>query len=785
MNNKYDNFLEKFQNQNSFKEEIEKIYLNDYNDLVEDILLKKDSDFIKTLFDYVKISLKELYSSKIFKNVEFIMFIKNIETNFYKNIYLKEKNLFEKTLNYKNIDFISNGEIFNFLKHCKNQEKIPLHSCNKSNNFILVFKEKNNNKINDEIFGIICTNCKKVYKSNIINLYCNHCNKNYYTKIIYNKDFDSNLQPCTWEKYHCNLIYNNQMQCIKCKSNFYLNLEENKLICLNCKFECFPNELVWICVKCGQEFKSDVKIYNPNEYKPIQLCIKKALYEKKFVPNELPCGHDPNYIVHNKNCDGKLLKGELNGKKMIVCKKCHVLSKYEKFNFECPICGLRFKDTGDNKKNKVQFNNYNEDDKNYQKKLYINRKYSKSLQNLQNIHGDNEIYENDNNDNNKNKNKIKTSSKDKNFFHKKTSSSDINDFDDSIDNSNKNTKINPISISKEFFIKKAYTLSKKKSKILENENENPISKYHNLSKKNPLKKRKSNIIVPIFDTNDYEIISQVGSGRTSKVYCCKLKNENEFFALKKKTYLDKNDLELYLYNYAVQYSFLDNPNILNVYYINVSEGEASCLMELGINNWDSEIATLKKMKKFYTENELVDIIYQISIALEALQKRQLAHFNVEPKNIIVFKDKKYKINDFNEIKEVYNDDSNENNFNVNNLIPNENRFISPNLLDYFEKKCKKVDLVKNDVYSLGLCVMYSIKNDINLINKDFTMINNYNNNSGIINKNVENYFYYAEQLSKNHYSNKLKNLVKNMLNVNEHLRFDFTEIINDINEEYK
>ena len=451
MNNKYDNFLEKFQNENSFKEEIEKIYLNDYNDLVEDILLKKDSDFIKTLFDYVKISLKELYSSKIFKNVEFIMFIKNIETNFYKNIYLKEKNLFEKTLNYKNIDFISNGEIFNFLKHCKNQEKIPLHSCNKSNNFILVFKEKNNNKINDEIFGIICTKCKKVYKSNIINLYCNHCNKDYYTKIIYNKDFDSNLQPCTWEKYHCNLIYNNQMQCIKCKSNFYLNLEQNKLICLNCKFECFPNELVWICVKCGQEFKSDVKIYNPNEYKPIQLCIKKALYEKKFVPNELPCGHDPNYIVHNKNCDGKLLKGELNGKKMIVCKKCHVLSKYEKFNFECPICGLRFKDTGDNKKNKVQFNNYNEDDNNYQKKLYINRKYSKSLQNLQNIH------ENDNNDNKNNKNKIKTSSKDKNFFHKQTNSSDINDFEDSIDNINKNTKINPISRSKEFVIKKAYT----------------------------------------------------------------------------------------------------------------------------------------------------------------------------------------------------------------------------------------------------------------------------------------------------------------------------------------
>ena len=780
MKNKYDNFLEKLQNENSFKEEIENIYLNDYNDLFEDILLKKDSDFIKTLFDYVKISLEELYSSKIFKNVEFIMLIKTIETNFYKNIYLKEKNLFENTLNYKNIDFISNGEIFNFLKHCKFQEKIPLHSCNESNNFILVFKEKNNKKINDEIFGIICTKCKKVYKSNLINLYCNYCNKNYYTKIIYNKDFDSNLQPCTWEKYHCNLIYNNPMQCIKCKSNFYLNLEYNKLICLNCKFECYPNELVWICIKCGEEFKSNVKIYNPNEYKPIQLCIKKALYEKKFVPNELPCGHDPNYIVHNKNCDGKLLKGELNGKKMIVCKKCHVLTKYEKFNFECPICGLRFKDSEDNKKNKVQFKSFNNEDNNkYQKKLYINRKYSKSLQN---IHIDNENNENNNNNendnendnNNNNNNQIKNSNE-KNFFNKKRKSSD---FDEPKENNN---KINPISISKEFFIKKAYTLSKKnKPKILEKsiDNENPISsKYQTNTKKPEFQKRKSNIIVPIFDINDYEIISQVGTGRTSKVYCCKLKNENEFFALKKKTYLDKNDLDLYLYNYAIQYSFLDNPNILSVYYINVSEGEASCLMELGINNWESEIATLKKMKKFYTEKEIINIIYQLSIALEALQKRQLAHFNLDPENIIVFKDKKYKINDFNEIKEVYDY--------ANNLIPNENRFISPNLLAYFEKKCKKVDLVKNDVYSLGLCVMYSIKNDINAVNKDFTLINFNNNNNGIINKNVENYFYYAEQLSKNHYSNKLKNLMKNMLNVNEQLRFDFTEIINDINEEYK
>jgi serine/threonine protein kinase len=202
-------------------------------------------------------------------------------------------------------------------------------------------------------------------------------------------------------------------------------------------------------------------------------------------------------------------------------------------------------------------------------------------------------------------------------------------------------------------------------------------------------------------------------------------------------------------------------------------------MELGINNWDSEIATLKKMKKFYTENELINIIYQLSFALEELQNRKLAHFNIDTENIIVFKNNKYKINDFNEIKEAfdyyYSGSS--------NLIPNENRFISPNLEYFFEKKIKKIDLIKNDVYSLALCIMYSIKNDINLITKDFIMINIYNNE--IINKNVENYFFYAEKFSQNRYSNKIKNLLKNMLNVFEDLRFDFTEIIKDINEEYK
>ena len=90
---------------------------------------------------------------------------------------------------------------------------------------------------------------------------------------------DKNIQPATWEKYHCNLIMNEQMKCLQCKNVLSYNLSTNRLICLSCGFNSEPDEILWKCVKCEEEFHSGAKIYNPYEYKPISLAIKKALYE--------------------------------------------------------------------------------------------------------------------------------------------------------------------------------------------------------------------------------------------------------------------------------------------------------------------------------------------------------------------------------------------------------------------------------------------------------------------------------------------------------------------------
>ena len=99
----------------------------------------------------------------------------------------------------------------------------------------------------------------RVYKANYIKLYCNFDSINYYTKIMEKESEDQNIQPAKWEKYHCHLIINQQMQCIKCQNNLFLKLKENKLYCPKCQFTSDPTMILWTCITCGQEFTKKCK----------------------------------------------------------------------------------------------------------------------------------------------------------------------------------------------------------------------------------------------------------------------------------------------------------------------------------------------------------------------------------------------------------------------------------------------------------------------------------------------------------------------------------------------
>ena len=864
--NKYDNFLNKFRNQKQIENEIFRIYEEEYNELFENILIKEESIFIQNLSKNVKLTLIELFSETVLENEKIISSINLMERHFYKNMYLYDREKLLKTLKYKGKFFIENGQNFSFLKHCSYQKNEPNHICNKKNNFIIVLDtdykadlkgiknihRKGSSTEYNIIYAIICTNCLKSYKSNYIKLFCNFCSIPYYTRIITsNEIYNNNLQPATWDKYHCHLIINQQMNCIKCQSPLFLDLKEGKLICKNCNFCDEPYNINWTCIKCGENFNSNAKIYNPYEFKPFSNAIKKGIFEKKSaLPDKIPCGHNPNLIIHNNNCDGKLYFTELNGIQMVLCSKCKVMIKYQKFIFECVECGKKFRKkdiedffNGQNlsdgnldyniKKNIYNFNEYNnninneknKDIKRFSTKNFYSPRPNAGILNRFNFFN-NEILHNII----KSRSREKLSELDKEIIDNKEEKKE----DKSKENTNKELNlmktINILKSKRSFssnkkdlktisdnnqpkllskFKKKMSVKSKEEEYFSSSSEENDIPKYQLIKRKesqsldkllkirklSSINQKKSETIIkkipsaqlneeetiylPIFDVTNYEIISQIGTGRKSKIFCVKLFDDNIFYAMKKKVLKDnKKEMDNLIFSYALQYSLMNNYYITHIYGINFSKDEFSVLEEIGINSWESEIATMKKMGKFYSEEDLINIIYQISLSLETLEKRNLCHFNINPQNILVFKDKIYKLTDLEYIQFI----------NEKNLINNNNNYISPQLFNYYHNKDKDnvfVDLIKNDVYSLGLCIIYTMTKTDDYFNNIFNnfVSKNINNNDHLI----DGYLKYpmSNMNSVDCYDNKFIYLLKQMLNRNEEKRFNFTQINTYIRKEYE
>ena len=759
---KKDDFLLKLNNTNEIEEEINKIYIDEYNENFEEILLKKDSDFMRYIRESVKISLEEKYPIEAFDNEIFQKIIKTTEKNIYLRNYLIDKENLINTLKVKNKGYIENGQLFFSLKHCKFQNDIPIHDCNENNNFIKV-NEPNSNKID----SLICTNCLKCYKINFIKLYCDFCQINFYSKLIENENKnDSNLQPATWEKYHCHLIINEQMGCIKCKkANLYLDIKSNKLICKKCGFNSEPSLIIWTCIKCNQDFHSNVKIYNEYNFKSLSLTIKKALIDKiSAVPKNIPCGHNPNLIHHKNDCPGKLYLTNFNGRKLIICSKCKGFVKYKKFIFECDECHLRFRN--EITENDILIDEEIKKNKKEKEKKIIDEFYKNIIKKDYDFNNE-EISTNDitNNTDNNTKDSFSLNSnskKTKTLFSSIKENEDFLEYDikEENDNDNKNKKDN-INIGKQEeknFLKDEQYESKKKA----------IKSYINEKEKN---------IIPLFNFDDYEIISQIGESKKSKIYCVRKTNENLFFTMKKKFIKSNKDLINYLNLYNLQYSFSKEKNITEILGINYNDEEISILTETGINSWGSEIITNKKINKFYSEKELINIIYQISIPLQKLEKNKLSHFCINPNNITVFRNNIYKISDFEHLT----------NISSKKIVQNDNKFISPNLYKLYHSKNTNgnIDLIKNDVYSLALCCLFCLSknNEINSLYSDFINIDKIN----IVEQNIKKYINNVTKIKKNDnfYSDKFVNLICNMMHIDEITRFNFSNIINYIHKEYK
>ena len=273
--------------------------------------------------------------------------------------------------------------------------------------------------------------------------------------------------------------------------------------------------------------------------------------------------------------------------------------------------------------------------------------------------------------------------------------------------------------------------------------------------------------LPMFVVEDYKFINQIGTGILSSIHQC-IDNNDERFAIKKIIIKDKEKIDE-ICNELEQTYQMKHKNILEINGISKRKLDPNSeiiyvLMELGRYDWKYDIRLRMRDNRYYTEKELISIVGQIIDALAYFQSKNLAHRNVKPENIIFFRNNLYKISDFGSAKEVL--------INSNEDSPNE-LFTSPAIYEALNNKTNLKDLnhnvIKSDVYSLGLCLLYAANLSIDPIDDIRNILDQI-------------WFYnYLKKCLKS-YSQEFLILVYRMLDLNEELRFDFLDLKTYLNK---
>ena len=297
----------------------------EYNDLFPELMKYNKATFFSSLERYILIHLSP-------KNISFPKgtldkILKIIEIHYYTKDFVKISNLIN---NESKLGKYLSFDGSNFLSHCSKTQK-AIHNC--GNKFLLL----------DSGHYLFCANCNLIYHYKNVLLLCDFCNKEYYTEIkeinsIQKYCLEKNLKPATWSKYHCNAIMNDTMKCQSCSNILYLN-SKKKLVCLNCNTEFNQYDINWKCLICNNEFNSEAKEYDPFIFKVIKITVKKTLFKGvEAKPPYVPCckinsEQINNYkFFHKKECNGILYEGNMEGKKIVVCSKCHMHKSLNEFN---------------------------------------------------------------------------------------------------------------------------------------------------------------------------------------------------------------------------------------------------------------------------------------------------------------------------------------------------------------------------------------------------------------------------------------------------------------------
>ena len=413
-----------------------------------------------------------------------------------------------------------------------------------------------------------------------------------------------------------------------------------------------------------------------------------------------------------------------------------------------------------------------------QPKIEINKIYGIRRNKIINIDGSlsksnvSEISDNNNlkicNTDNKNKSRY---NKAKENYYKKERKKDNNSF------MNSNRKPN-----KSFIVKDNANLQTKKENNINNTNNKNNNKAINKSMRNfdysievrkslnnkmntPLKFEDEDDELKEFNFDEYKIITQLGQGTFGKIYLVQDQSK-KLFSMKKIVLSEELDVQSVIKEYRMCYK-IKHPNVIKILGIYNNKLDKTTyvvyvLMEVGLTDWEKEIKSYGDKHLSYIEDDLINIIKQLTSVLAFLQRKNISHRDIKPQNILVFKNKIYKIADFGEAKQIENISKS---IVVNSLRGTE-LYMSPLLFNGLRtgQVDIKHNMFKSDVYSFGLCILYAAvtSNKPLYETRKFVDMNSMKK--------------YINKLLRNKYSSKFIQLLCTMIEIHEKNRPDFIEL---------
>ena len=281
----------------------------------------------------------------------------------------------------------------------------------------------------------------------------------------------------------------------------------------------------------------------------------------------------------------------------------------------------------------------------------------------------------------------------------------------------------------------------------------------------------------MFRRTDFKKLELFGNGKkNTRVFKVKHIKTGKIYVLKEVEAHSLDKLNEYKEE-AVQLSKVQNhPNVLQFYGYYFYETPHNTY-KLGIisesinRELNLEIIYRKRAKtrQYFSEKELLTIIYSLVDAFAYLESVGICHRDIKPTNLFLLENFQIKVIDFGESKEFVDDNDEEDEHSALATIRGTPQYLSPILWEaHVINQARHVEhnMFKSDVFSAGL-VLYQIAalKDVNGFNQKTDQCNG------------EKLIYEGLKILSKKYSNKIIEILSLMLKFNENDRPNFIELV--------